>query len=479
MLRFYLPTLFIVLAVLQNAANPVVAEQPNFLLIMSDDSTWSDFGFTGSPNAKTPNLDRLCEQGLEMTAMYSPAACCSPTRHALYSGLFPIRSGAYPNHTMLKSGTKTLGQYLSVLGYRTALQGKSHVAPSSAFPWEVLGKGRDRQDAVDDFSLTREFFKRNSDQPWMLAYMSTDPHGPNDRGDAGDYPPESIEVPSVFPDTPEIRRHLSKYYAEIGKLDWAVGNLMKLLQETNQVENTVVVFLSEQGAGVALGGKHTLYDSGIKAATIIRWPAKIKADTKSDALASYVDIVPTFIELAGGDPTKIDSGCPDADGNRSLDGKSIVGVILGECQTHRDVTFAQETVVGINGYLEPYPIRAATDGRFKYIRNLSPQNTFEINGTQGNSIVDSWWKLAENDPAIAKKMHHLKHRPAEEFYDTVADPDELTNLAGAPKFESIQKKLSEELDRWMHQQMDKGLETEKQALMRQPRNLKKRKPGES
>ena len=108
---------------------------PNLLLIVADDATCGDFGFTGNREVRTPNLDRLASEGMQLTRMFTPATTCSPTRHALYTGLFPVRSGAYPNHAQARSGVRSMFGVLAEAGYRVALQGKEHVAPRASFPY--------------------------------------------------------------------------------------------------------------------------------------------------------------------------------------------------------------------------------------------------------------------------------------------------------------------------------------------------------
>lgn len=444
-------------------------ERPNFLLIMSDDSTWSDFGFTGNPDVKTPNLDRLASQSMELTRMFTPAPCCSPTRNALYTGLFPIRSGAYPNHTIVKDGTRSVFHYLKDVGYRVGLVGKTHIGPPASYPFENVGG----KQALDEFKNTEEFISRDKSQPWMLAYMSNDPHGPLTRGDASQYDPQKLNVPKNLHDNADTRETLRNYYAEIGKFDDQVGELMRLLDQTGQADNTVVVFLSEQGNGFPYGGKWSLYDTGIRGATLVRWPGHVEAGSKSAALTQYIDVVPTFLEIAGVDPTAIDTGCPDANGSTRMDGRSFLNVLLGKRDQLREAVFAEHTTVGINGYLEPYPMRCVRDARYKYIRNLAPENTYTIGGIHKSPLLDSWKQDAKSDPELAKRIEFLYHRPAEELYDTVNDPLEMNNLAADPALADVKARLRSELDAWMNQQMDRGMETEELALTRQPRAQKK------
>ena len=116
------------------------AKRPNIVLVISDDTRMLDFGCYGSPDAVTPNIDRLAAEGLRFTRFFQATAMSSPTRHCLLTGLYPVRSGAYPNHTYINDGIATLPQYLKECGYRVAMQGKRHIAPMSAFPFEELAK---------------------------------------------------------------------------------------------------------------------------------------------------------------------------------------------------------------------------------------------------------------------------------------------------------------------------------------------------
>ena len=248
-----------------------------------------------------------------------------------------------------------------------------------------------------------------------------------------------------------------------------MGDCLAALDATGQRENTVVIFLSEQGSSFPYGGKWSLYDTGIRGATFVRWPGRVRAGSASDALLQYVDVAPTLLEIAGVDPLKIDTGCPDADGKRGFDGSSFLPVLLGRAEKFRDVIFAQHTTVGINGYKQPYPMRAARDSRYKYIRNLAPENTYDIAGIHRGEIIESWQADARDNPVLAARVAWLFKRPAEELYDLEADPVEARNLAGDPALGPVKAKLSAALEAWMRQQGDKGMETELAATNRQPR----------
>ena len=143
---------------------------------------------------------------------------------------------------------------------------------------------------------------------------------------------------------------------------------------------------------------------------------------------------------AGIDPAGADTGCPDANGSRAMDGRSFLEVLTGQQKSFRDVVFAQHTTVGINGYREPYPMRAVRDARFKYIRNLAPENEYAINGIHRGEPIESWREDARTDPALARRIEWLSRRPAEELYDLETDPLETKNLACDPALADIQRR---------------------------------------
>lgn len=451
---------------------PTADARPNFLLIVADDLCWRDLGFTGNRDVSTPNIDQMASDGMILRGMFSPASSCSPTRHALYTGIYPIRSGAYPNHTRVDPNTQSIFTHLKTMGYRVGLQGKTHVNPAESFPFEYLG------DDLDDESVFKEFINRDKSQPWLTVYASRDPHSPWDRGPKNLYDPSKLLIPPYLHDNLGTRKLLAAYYAEITQLDAQVGSCLRALDETGQNDNTLVIFVSEQGSSFPYGGKWTLYDNGIKAAAIARWPNKIKSGASSDSLMQYVDIPPTFIEAAGGNPLEIDTGCPNVAGGTGFDGRSFLSVLTGETNEFRDYIYAQHTTVGLNGYKEPYPERTVRDYRYKLIKNLAPQNEFVLGRAKDEDggqlpwraavIMDSWEADAHADPSLAKRIEWFGHRPAEEFYDLHTDPFEMVNLASDPEFAHIRKQLSTKLELWMKQQGDQGMKTELNALLRQP-----------
>ncbi len=454
------------------ATNLEAADRPNFLLIIADDLTWRDLGYEGNADVHTPNLDRLCQESMHLRGMFTPAPTCSPSRHALYTGLYSMRSGAYPNHTRVYDGTKSMFTFFKQAGYRVALQNKRHIGPVASFPFEYIR-------GADDLTETEGFVRRDQEQPWLLVYASNDPHGRWSRGPKHLYDPKKLTIPPYLYDNATTRQLLADYYAEVSQLDIQVGNLLKLLEKSGQADNTLVTFVSEQGSSFPYGGKWSLYDNGIRVSTLVRWPGKVKPGTQSDALMQYVDVAPTFLEAAGIDPNKLDVGCPDANGATGFDGCSFMDVLTAKRDDFRDYVFSQHTTVGINGYQEPYPIRAVRDTRYKLIVNLAPENTYSIKGIHQVQPLRSWQEDAKQNPDLAARVKWLFQRPAEELYDLEADPYETRNLAADPEYAPIKARLRKELDGWMAQQGDQGMATELKAKSRQNRGRPKRRPKNS
>ena len=443
-------------------------ERPNLLLFLADDMTYTDVGCFGNPDVRTPNIDRLAKQGLRLTRCYNSAPTCSPLRQSLFTGLYPVRNGAHPNHSRVHEGVKSLPHHLRPLGYRVGLVGKRHEAPASAFPFEQLGGSHGdggRTPAGADLPLDRAkaFMARDGGQPWCLVVASNQPHTPWNRGDASVYPPEKLTVPPYLVDTKRLREGLSKYYAEISYMDQQVGEVVDILREMKQAENTVILWLSEQGSQLPFG-KWTCYDMGIHAAAVVRWPGRIKPGSESTALISYVDVVPTFLELAGGSP-----------GASSFDGQSFLPVLLGKKQVHHSFVYAVNTTRGIYHGSEAYGIRALTDGDWLYIHNLHPGARFQNMVTYRDPIYASW-KTVDSDFARSRVARYAK-RPAVELFDLRADPWCLRNLADDSRLAKRSKEFSRRLAKWMKQQGDEGDATERLAKSRQPRERPWSKKG--
>ncbi|MEZ6127517.1 MAG: sulfatase [Planctomycetaceae bacterium] len=422
------------------------ADKPNILFMIADDCTFRDIGCYGG-QAHTPNIDRLASEGMRFTRCFQSAPMCSPTRHNIYTGLYPVTSGAYPNHTRVPEGTHCVVQYLKDLGYRVAQSGKTHVAPSSVFAWEKIPDGKNPDFAKVD-SFLGECASENN--PFCLLLCSNEPHTPWNKGDPSRYPPDRITLPPYFVDTPETREGMSRYLAEITYYDGQVGEAIRLLDKHELSENTLVVVVSEQGSSMPFA-KWTCYDNGLQSALIARWPGHIKAGTVNPAMVEYIDLLPTFVEAAGGKP------------DETLQGRSLLPVFAGK-QEHKQHVFGIMTTRGINSGSDHFGIRSVRSGKFKFIWNLTPDVEFR-NACTTSPEFRSWEKLAAtgNQDAIAK-VKRYQHRPEVELYDVINDPLELNNLASVDTYANVKAELRSKLQQWMERCGDKGQATEMQAL---------------
>jgi len=431
-----------------HAAPP--AKQPNIVFILADDCTFRDLGCYGSPNVKTPHIDALASEGMKFTRCFQAAPICSPTRHNIYTGIYPVKSGAYPQSTWVKPGTRSVVQYLGALGYRVSLAGKRHVAPPEVFSFEYLDDGGD-----PNLAALEKFMARDPKQPFCAFVCFHEPHTPWTRGDPGIYDPGKIVLPPYLVDTPETRRQIIKYYAEINYLDDEVGRVEQIVDRLHLTGDTVFMYASEQGNAMPFA-KWTCYDNGLQSALLVRWPDHIAAGSVTDAMVEYVDLLPTFIDLAGGKEPAI------------LDGRSFLPVLMGTTNHHKDYVFAEQTTRGISNGSEHYGIRRIRSAKYDYILNLTPDATFTNNVTANKGKWTTFWPTwkakAATDPGAEFLVHRFQHRPGVELYDITKDPYELHNLAGDPAMKPVLEDMERRLHAWMKSQGDRGEATEMDAL---------------
>ena len=424
------------------------ADKPSFLIIISDDQTWTDNGCYGNAVVRTPNIDRLAGQGLRFTRAFTATAMCAPSRTAMYTGLNPVRNGAFPNHSQVYPGIKSMPAYLSKLGYRVALAGKTHIGPRRQFPFEYMKRAE-----------IGKFLADVGERPFCLVFATNDPHLPWAKNTS--YDPEQLTVPPYLLDLPETRAAMADYYTDVTNMDSEVGQALRALEEAGRDQDTAVIYTSDQGAQFPFG-KWTCYDVGLRVPFIVRWPGRIEGGATSDAMIHFVDVLPTLIELAGGSP-------PD-----DLDGKSFADVLRGKADRHRDVVFGVQTTRGIIDGSEAYAIRSVRTDRYHYIRNLNHDSAFHnVLIGKDRAYWPAWVERAKTDPHAAAVVRRYQHRPAEELYDVRNDPYELNNLADDPALQRVKADLAGQLSRWMEQQGDRGVATELQAFERQGRGRQK------
>ena len=463
---FLLSTLFI-------SAN--AAERPNLVFIIADDCTYLDMELYGG-QAKTPNLRKLASQGMQFSRCFQTAPMCSPTRHNIYTGIYPVKSGAWPNHTCVYPGTKSIVHYLKPAGYRVALSGKTHIAPRESFPFAYDGEFKNNNpDRRPAYPTIRKLIvdSKAADSPFCLFACSNEPHSPYTKGDPSTYPPDTLSLPPTWIDTPKTRNDYSKYLAEITYFDKQCGALLELLDEQGVADNTLVMMVSEQGSAFPFA-KWTCFEMGLASGMVVRWPGHVAPGSHSNALVEYCDVAPTFLEAAG------------VDIPATMDGRSFLGVLEGHRKEHKKYTFGLHTTRGIINGSENFGIRSCGTKTFRYIRNLNADQTFSNAVMKVRKGKPNFWQEwieqadAGHRHAVAMTQKYM-HRPAEELYDVEADPHCLRNLIDDANYREIRSELSKQLDAWMQSQGDNGVATEAIAHTRKASAQKKqqqnRKPG--
>ena len=434
---------------LEVEAGKVKTEKPNILIIIADDCTHSDLPLYGGVNVKTPQIDKLASEGMTFNKAYVTMSMCVPCRAELYTGLQPATNGVCWNHSIARTGLKSIVHYLGDLGYRTGIAGKVHASPKEVFPFEMVeGVERDcvSETANYDAEKLREFMVKDQKQPFCLVTALVVPHIPWTVSDPSHFNPEKLELPTYLADTKETREEFAKYLAEIEVLDQQVGATLNLLNEEGIADNTLVIFTSEQGAQLPFC-KWTNWDMGVHTGFIVRWPGKVKAGTRTNALIQYNDVLPTLLEALTG---KTDTG---------FDGSSFLPVLLGEKDIHRKFAYFMHNNVPEG---PAYPIRSLTDGVYHYIRNLAPNKLYIEKHLMARMPLNNYWpswifEATENE-YTQELVNRYMNRPYEQLYNTSNDPFELDNLAEKENMNSIKNSLSAELDNWMKKQGDPGAE---------------------
>lgn len=441
------------------------SQRPDILLFIADDMTSRDCEPYGNPDVKTPNISKLAKEGLCFDNMYNASAMCCPTRQSLYTGIFPVKNGAWPNHSKVYGNIISVAHHFKNMGYRVALIGKQHYSPEESFPFEYLGGRNSDNGEGQDINLNdaEKFINTDKSKPYLLIVATNQPHGPWTRGNPKIYDAKKLTIAHYMVDTRETREELTKYYAEITYADSLVGFCMNMVDRYMNKENTLFMFTSEQGASLPFG-KWTCYNMGLKAAFIARWPKIIKPATRTNILSQYIDVVPTLYEASGGDPEKLRG---NKEQTMKLDGKSFYSALTGISNEVREYVYGIHTTRGIKSGSDNYPIRSIQNRDYRLIWNLNYPEIFYCAASKpGNSLYEGWLEAAKDNP---KQLSHVKlyrNRPEFELYSLKNDMYELNNLIGEKSLQSIKNKLIEELKKWMANQGDKGIRTEMEALTR-------------
>lgn len=412
------------------------ASKPNIIYILSDDQAWSDYGFMGHPFIETPNIDKMAQEGLTFTRGYVTAPLCSPSLASIITGLYPHQHGISGNDPAFAFEEKRYGkewqlersknykeyldefqkhptvpQLLKQEGYLSFQSGKwwgknwkdggfthgmTHGDPGKGGRHgdEGLKIGREGMQPIFDFFDTAI----SQDKPFFLWYAPFLPHSPHT-------PPDSL-LQKYLPKAPT--EPIAKYWAMCEWLDITVGQLLDRIEEKGLTENTLVVFVTDNGwiqnpevANVFVpGSKQAPQDMGIRTPIIYKWPGRITPKMDTTTMVSSIDIAVSSLVAAGLDPS------PEMEGINVMDAEELKA---------RDKVFSLDFAHDM----------AHVD---------QPEKSLE-----SRIIITNPWKLIDPN-------REVEHKEEVQLYNVYQDPYEKQNLA--TKYPDIVKGLREELDKW-------------------------------
>ncbi|MFM8273984.1 MAG: sulfatase [Gemmata sp.] len=439
------------------APHPRRAAAPDIVLFLADDLGLADCGPYGGKDVATPNMDRLAKDGVTCTHAFVASPSCAPSRAALLTGLDPMRNGAMLNHAKPKADLKKWPAYFRELGYEVVSFGKvAHYAQVADYGFDRASHFKYHEDDCIEAAV-KWLAARRAQKPLCLLVGTNWPHVPWPKEPPLD--PSKLALPPTQVDTKETRAARARYLAAVATADRDLGLVYDAARK-HLGSGALFAFTSDHGAQFPFG-KWNGYDAGIRTPLLVAWPGHIKPGTTAGALVSWIDLLPTCLEAAGGKaPEKIS-------------GRSFLRVLRDGPGEHRDKVFVTHSG---DGDMNRYPLRAVRTREWKYIRNLDPgaehhTHVDKAAAGDGRAYFDSWAERAKTDPAAAAVVKRYHTRPAEELYDLAADPWELKNLAADPRHAPRLGALRADLDAWMKEQGDEGLRTER--ALPDPRPKKK------
>jgi arylsulfatase A-like enzyme len=412
------------------------------LLIVSDDQGWPDLGCIGAKPIQTPHLDRLAKEGVRLTNYYVTWPACTPSRGSILTGRHPLRNGLYdmvrndlvnyghryseqeyatsPEMTIgLDPREITLGNVLKNAGYRCGMVGKWDMGQAKRYlPFQrgfdfFYGHGNNGIDyytherygihsmfsgntrtKADQGTYATDLFKREAlrfireskDRPWFLYLCFNAPHGASSFG-ADESNPKSrsgVQAPDAYVAKyadAKLPENLKRYYAAVTCMDDAIGEIMTLLRESKQDENTLVIFQSDNGGSgnggnaPLRGAKSTLWEGGLRIPFVARWPGKIPAGRVSDEFLTTLELMPTLAAAAAAPlPEKL-----------ALDGYNMLPVLAGSAASPRKEMFWE-----FRGQ------KAARVGNYKWLEAEQGRGLYDLTNDPGEKQ-----DLSPKQPALA------------------------------------------------------------------------------
>lgn len=422
--------------------------RPNILWISCEDIS-SHLGCFGDTVATTPHLDQLAADGVRFTHAFTCHGVCAPSRTGIITAVHPISTGA--NHmrskVTLPEHIRCFPEYLRAAGYYCTNNSKTDYN----FHWD--------RNAVWDESSRNAHWKNRTrpDQPFFAVFNLTMCHESRIWPDnwkevtAGLSPdqfhnPDDVQVPALYPDTPQIRSAIARLHDVITVMDQRAGELLQELDDAGLTDDTIVIFWSDHGNGFARA-KRWVYDSGTRVPMIARIPERFRVDGQGepgsvdDRLISLIDLGPTMLNVAG------------IPGKDHFHGQPFLG---------SDLPAPRNYIYGARDRIDERfdLVRAVRDRRFRYVRNLMPWLPVLQHVQYSERSVTRQELRREHaaDPSAEPERHLFTvPRPAEELYDLQADPMELRNLASDPQYADQLQRLRDVCDQWQRDVRDAHL----------------------
>ncbi|MDZ7620351.1 MAG: sulfatase, partial [Patescibacteria group bacterium] len=395
------------------ALSALAAERPNILWITSEDNS-PYLGCYGDRQAHTPHLDKLAAEGVRYRNAFANAPVCSTARTTLITGMYACSLGAHHHRSRVATPArfKLYPEHLRAAGYYCTNNSKTDYNLANAGrPW-------------DESSPLAHYRNRKPGQPFFAVFNSLTSHesrvAPSAEKTSFRIPPEKVVLPPYHPDTPAVRRDWANYYDQMTLMDEEVGALLDELSRAGVADDTIVFYYSDHG-GALPRGKRNLHDSGTHVPLIIRFPKKwahlapARPGEWVEQPVGFVDLPATVLSLAG-------APVPD-----HYEGR----VFLGPRQAA-----PREHVFLYRGRMdERYDTaRAIRDRQFRYVRNYSPHRPWGQHYAYPFRVLPSmgsWYAAYQSGQCNAVQARYWGPKPAEELYDTAADPFELSNLTTA------------------------------------------------
>ncbi|KAJ5820487.1 hypothetical protein N7474_006078 [Penicillium riverlandense] len=447
----------------------MATEHRNVIQLVADDLGLF-LGCYGAKSIYTPNIDKLAASGTKFTNAFASTASCSGSRSTLYTGLHTHENGQYGlahgwNHFQTHDHIETLPQIFNALGYQTGIISKVHVGPRTAYPWEVTEES-DSRDVSANAARVEAFFDeaKATSRPFHLTVGFRDPHRDhtrqgfgNDEADVAhipvpDYCVSDVEIPSYLSDVPEVRLELVEYYKAISRMDAGVGLIMDALEKHNLAENTLVIFVSDNGAPF-LNSKTTLYDAGVKLPLIVRCPGSTRGVVNPN-MVSFLDILPTCLDWVGASKANVKTNNTGKSPKRL--GNSFLSILespeMLPDQEWAQHVFGSHTFHEIQNY---WPTRFLRTPRFKYHRNIAWRLDFPFGTDLYGSLSWEGIRNAGGSVMIGKRpLEKYLFRGPEELFDLENDPEEVHNLASNKEYEALLLECRSKVETWQYKTGD-------------------------